>query len=99
MDFMSKMTGEMISQMQASGVTGLPLIFAAMSLKDIALFRLLMGLTALALGAIVARYIANIRAGDDRVELWAAVSKSVLASAAIFAVTSFLLTVATTGVL
>jgi hypothetical protein len=99
MDFMSKMTGEMISQMQASGVTGLPLIFAAMSLKDIALFRLLMGLTALALGAIVARYIANIRAGDDRVEFWVAVSKSALVSAAIFTVASFLLTMATTGVL
>jgi hypothetical protein len=58
-----------------------------------------MGLTAVALGAVVARYIANIRAGDDRVELWSTVSKSVLASAAIFTVTSFLLTMITTGVL
>lgn len=99
MDFMSKMTEGIISQMQASGVTGMPLIFAAMSLKDLALFRLLMGLTAVALGAIVARYIASIRAGDDRVELWSTVSKSVLASAAIFTVTSFLLTMITTGVL
>jgi len=70
-----------------------------MSLEDLTLFRLLMGLTAVALWGIVACYIANIRAGEDRVELWSTVSKSVLASAAIFTVTNSLLTMITTGVL
>ncbi|MDI6883822.1 MAG: hypothetical protein QMD00_01595 [Hadesarchaea archaeon] len=90
MDFMAAQTA-------AAGVAGIPFLLGAMKASELALLRLVMGLTAVALGAIIARYIANIRAGSDRVELWSAVSKSVLASATIFTAASFLLTMITTG--
>ncbi len=97
MDFMSGMKFTIAAQTAAAGVTGMPFLLGAMEVGELALLRLVMGLTAVALGAIVARYIANIRAGSDRVELWSAVSKSVLVSAIIFTATTFLLTMITVG--
>ena len=97
MNFMSGMKLTIAAQTQEAGVAGMPFLLGAMETGELALLRLVMGLTALSLGAIVARYIANVRAGSDRVELWSTVSKSVLASALIFTVTSFLLTMITTG--
>ena len=97
MDFMSGMKFTMSAQSAVAGVTGLPFLIGAMGVMELALLRLVMGLTAVGLGAIIARYIANIRAGGDRVELWSSVSKSVLVSAAIFTLTSFLLALITVG--
>ncbi len=97
MDFMSGMKFTMEAQTTAAGVTGMPFLLGAMEVGELALLRLVMGLTAVALGAIMARYIANIRAGSDRVEFWSTVSKSVLASATIFTITSVLLTMITVG--
>lgn len=97
MDFMSGMKFSMAAQAATAGVTGIPFLIGAMGVIEIALLRLVMGLTAVALSFIIARYIANIRAAGDRVELWSSVAKSVLVSAAIFTVTSFLLTLITFG--
>lgn len=97
MDFMSGMKFSMAAQAATAGVTGIPFLIGAMGALEIALLRLVMGITAVALSFIVARYIANIRAAGDRVELWSSVAKSSVASAAIFTVTSFLLTLITVG--
>ena len=97
MDFMSGMKFTLAAQTAAAGVVGMPFLLGAMEAGELALLRLVMGLTAVGLGAIIARYIASIRAGGDRVELGSAISKSVLASAAIFTAASFLLTLITTG--
>jgi len=48
------------------------------------LLKLVMGLTAIALALVVARYIAVIRAGHDRVEFWSTAGKTILASTAVF---------------
>ncbi|MGC8816414.1 MAG: hypothetical protein ACP5PX_01145 [Candidatus Hadarchaeum sp.] len=97
MDFMSGMKFSMAAQAATAGVTGIPFLIGVMSVMEIALLRLIMGITAVALSFIIARYIANIRAAGDQVELWSSVAKSALVSAAIFTVTSFLLTLITVG--
>jgi len=97
MDFMSGMKFSMSAQAAAAGVTGIPFLLGAMGVMEIALLRLVMGVTSVALSFIIARYIANIRAAGDRVELCSSVAKSVIVSAAIFTVTSFLLTLITVG--
>jgi hypothetical protein len=97
MDFMSGMKFSLASQAAVAGVTGIPFLLGAMSVMELALLRLVMGLTSIALGITIARYIAKIRAGDDKVELWSSVAKSVIVSASIFTVTSFLLMLITLG--
>ncbi|WP_342832595.1 hypothetical protein [Candidatus Hadarchaeum sp.] len=97
MDFMSGMKFSMAAQAATAGVTGIPFLLGAMGIMEIALLRLVMGITAVALSFIIARYIANIRAAGDRVELWSSVAKSVIVSATIFTLTSFLLTLITVG--
>ncbi|MGQ9788042.1 MAG: hypothetical protein ACUVQM_01815 [Candidatus Hadarchaeaceae archaeon] len=97
MDFMSGMKFSMAAQAATAGVTGIPFLIGAMGAVEIALLRLVMGITAVALSFIIARYIANIRAPGDGVELWSSVAKSSFVSATIFTVTSFLLTLITFG--
>lgn len=97
MDFMSGMKFAMSAQAATAGVTGMPFLLGAMGVMEIALLRLVMGLTSVTLGFVLSRYIANIRSGGDKVELWSSAAKSVLASATIFTVTSFMLTLITVG--
>lgn len=97
MDFMSGMKFTISAQTSAAGVTGIPFLLGAMEVQELALLRLTMGLTAVALSIIIARYIANIRAPGDRVELWSSVLKSTLVSVIIFSATSFLFTLITAG--
>ncbi|HID60837.1 MAG TPA: hypothetical protein EYP46_03125, partial [Hadesarchaea archaeon] len=72
MDFMSGMKFTVAAQTAVAGVTGMPFLLGAMEAKELAILRLVMGLTAVVLGGIVARYIATIRAGRDKVEFWSA---------------------------
>jgi hypothetical protein len=98
MDFMTGLSLRVAAQASAAGVSGMPLIFGVMGTGDLAVLRLLMGCTAVLLGIIVAMYIARIRGGSDRVEMWSSVSRSSLLSAAVFTATSFLLTLITVGI-
>ncbi|MFN4133332.1 MAG: hypothetical protein ACK4GQ_03070, partial [Candidatus Hadarchaeales archaeon] len=91
MDFMSGMKFRMLSQAAQAGVSGLPFIIGALEATELALLRLVMGLTAIALSIIIARYIAHIRAPGDRVEFWLSVMKSSLAATVVFTGTTFLL--------
>ncbi len=97
MDFMTGMKFTIAAQAEIAGVKGVPFLLGTMSYMELALLRLVMGLTAVVLGAIIARYIAKIKAGDDRVEFWSSVARSVIVSATIFTATSFLLTIITGG--
>lgn len=97
MDFMSGMKFTIAAQTGSAGVTGIPFLLGAMEAQELALLRLTMGLTAVALSVVIARYISNIRAPGDRVELWSSVLKSTLVSAIIFTVTSFMFTLITVG--
>jgi len=98
MDFMTGLSLKVAAHASAAGLSGTPLLFGIMGSRDLALLRLLMGTTAVMLGMVVARYIARIRAGSDRVELWASISKSSILSVAIFTAASFLLTLITVGI-
>jgi hypothetical protein len=97
MDFMSGMKFTITSQTAAAGVTGIPFLLGAMEASELAFLRLTMGLTAIILSVVIARYISSIRAPGDKVELWSSVFKSTVVSAAVFTVTSFLFTVITVG--
>ncbi|MEM3519666.1 MAG: hypothetical protein QW179_00750 [Candidatus Hadarchaeales archaeon] len=96
MDFMSGMRFRMLSQAAQAGVSGLPFLIGALEATELALLRLVMGITAIVLSIIIARYIAHIRAPGDRVEFWLSVMKSSIATAVVFTGTTFLL--ATIGV-
>jgi hypothetical protein len=91
MNFMSGMKYTILSQAEAAGISGIPLMLGAMEATELSLLRLLMGLTAIVLSAIIGRYIAVIRAPRDSVELWSSVAKSTLLSMVVFTATSILL--------
>jgi hypothetical protein len=55
-----------------------------MEQSELALLKLVMGLTAVALALVVARYIAIIRAGRDRIEFWSTVMKTVAITTIVF---------------
>ncbi|MEW6222807.1 MAG: hypothetical protein AB1476_05840 [Candidatus Hadarchaeota archaeon] len=97
MDFMSGMRFTIAAKTAVAGVTGIPFLLGVMGAGELAVLRLVMGVTAMLLSIIIARYIASIKASRDRVELWSAVMKSTLVSTAIFTATSFLLGMVTVG--
>ena len=84
MEFMSGISLTIHAQAAAVGVVGMPFMFGALETGELALLKLLMGLTTLAISMVVGTYIATIKAGSDRVEFWSTVCKTVLASAIIF---------------
>jgi hypothetical protein len=90
MDFMSGMKYTVMAQTEAAGVAGIPFLLGAMEERELALLRLAMGITAMALSVVIARYISSIRGPGDRVEFWSSALKSVLVSAVIFTATSFM---------
>ena len=92
MDFFSGMSSALEAQAGAMGAT-VPVFFVMLEPSELVLMRVLMGLGSVTLSMIIARYIAHIRAGSDRVELWASVGKAAVMSAAVFSLTTALLTV------
>jgi len=84
MEFMSGVSFAVSAEASGAGVANLPFLFGGMEANELALLKLVMGLTAMALALIVARYIAIIRAGHDRVEFWSTAGKTILATTAVF---------------
>jgi hypothetical protein len=84
MEFMSGISLTTAAQTRGAGLAGLPFIFGEMEFRELAMLKLLMGLTAIALALVIARYIATIRAGDDKLEFWKTAGKSVLLTALVF---------------
>ena len=84
MEFMSGISLTTAAQAGGAGLAGLPFIFGAMEVRELAMLKLLMGLTAIALALVIARYIATIRAGDDKLEFWKTAGKSVLLTTLVF---------------
>ncbi len=91
MNFMSGMKYTLAAQMSAAGVAGVPLMIGAMEAAELSLLRLVMGLTSILLSAVIARYIAVIKAPGDSVELWSLVAKSAVLSSVVFTIASLLL--------
>ena len=84
MEFMSGISMTVGDQAGAAGLANLPFLTGTMEVGELALLKLIMGLTTVALSLIVARHIATIRGGRDPIEFWKIVAPTVLASAAIF---------------
>jgi len=84
MEFMSGISFTIGAEASGAGLANLPFLFGRMEANELALLKLVMGLTAIALALVVARYIAVIRAGHDRVEFWSTAGKTILASTAVF---------------
>ena len=84
MEFMSGVSFTVAREAAGAGLTNLPFLLGAMEASELVLLKLVMGLTAIALAAVMARYIALISAGDDKVELWATMGKTVLFTAIVF---------------
>ncbi len=84
MEFMSDVSFTVAREAAGAGLTNLPFLLGAMEASELVLLKLVMGLTAIALAAVMARYIAVISAGNDKVELWATMGKTVLFTAIVF---------------
>lgn len=84
MGFMSDVSFTLSAKASGAGLANLPFLFGGMEANELALLKLVMGLTAIALALVVARYIAIIRAGHDKVEFWSTVGKTVLATTIVF---------------
>ena len=86
MEFMSGVSFTVAGEAAGAGLTNLPFLLGAMEANELVLLKLVMGLTAIALAAVMARYIAVINAGNDKVELWATMGKTVLFATIVFTV-------------
>jgi len=84
MEFMSGVSFTLGAEASGAGLANLPFLFGRMEANELALLKLVMGLTAIALALVVARYIAVIRAGHDKVEFWSTAGKTILATTAVF---------------
>jgi hypothetical protein len=84
MEFMSNIGLTTTAQASGAGLAGLPFIFGAIEARELAALKLLMGVTAIALALVIARYIATIRAGEDKLEFWKTAGKSVLLTTLVF---------------
>ncbi|MEM2907590.1 MAG: hypothetical protein QXP65_00080 [Candidatus Hadarchaeales archaeon] len=84
MEFMSGISLEMAREATVAGLAHVPFLFGAMEARELAMLKLLMGLLALALGLVMARYISVIRAAHDEVEFWSTVAKTAAATTAVF---------------
>jgi hypothetical protein len=84
MEFMSGVSFTVAGEAAGAGLMNLPFLLGAMEASELVLLKLVMGLTAIALAAVMARYIALISAGDDKVELWMTMGKTVLFTAIVF---------------
>jgi hypothetical protein len=84
MEFMSGVSFTIGKEALGAGLANLPFLFGEMEARELALLKLVMGLTTIALALVVARYIAVIRAGHDRVEFWSTAGKTILTSTIVF---------------
>jgi hypothetical protein len=86
MEFMSGISLTTSAQAGSAGLAGLPFIFGAMEARELAALKLLMGIATIALALVIARYIATVRAGEDKLEFWKTAGKSVLLTTIVFTV-------------
>ena len=97
MEFMSGVSFTLEAQAAAAGLSYIPFLFGALDVRELALLKLVMGLTSVALALVLARHIATIRAGRDKAEFLSTLSRSVLMATLVFTATSALLNLLKVG--
>jgi len=90
-EFMSGMRHAQMSQTSMAGLSTFPFMVGALEKSELAILRLVMGLAAIALSAVIGWFISNIRSPGDKVEMWLNISKSSLISSLIFTLATSLL--------
>ena len=81
---MSGLSFKLGAEATGAGLANLPFLFGGMEAKELAMLKLVMGLTPISLSLVIARYISVIRAGNDRVEFWSTAGKTILTTTAVF---------------
>lgn len=66
------------------GISSIPFLAPSFGEKELAFLKLIMGLMTITLSIIFSRYIAIIRAGNDKVEFWGTVAKTLVLAITIF---------------
>ncbi|MDI6819995.1 MAG: hypothetical protein QMC89_03710 [Candidatus Hodarchaeaceae archaeon] len=89
MELMSGISFTMKAEAVGAGLTHVPILFGEMEASELALLKLIMGLLTLALALVMARYISVIRAGQDRIEFWSTVTRTILAATIVFTAAYF----------
>ncbi len=84
MEFMSGISFTTASEAAGAGLANIPFLFGGMEASELVLLKLVMGLTTIALALVMARFISLIKAGNDRVDLWSAIGRTVLFSIIVF---------------
>ncbi|MBS3815674.1 MAG: hypothetical protein KGY45_03830 [Hadesarchaea archaeon] len=86
MEFLSGISLTISSQAASAGLANFPFVTVMMETSELVLLKLIMGLTAIALGIVVIRHIAVIRAGRDPVEFWKSVAPTVISITIVFTI-------------
>lgn len=84
MDFMGEISISVGAAAEGAGLADIPILTSSMETMEIALLKLLMGLTVVALVLIVIRHISIIRSGRDPIKFWNTVPMAVIAGTIVF---------------
>lgn len=84
MEFLSDISLTIGGQAAGAGLANFPFVTGMMESGELVILKLIMGLTSIALGMVVVRHIAVIRAGSDPIEFWKTTTQTVLVIAIIF---------------
>jgi hypothetical protein len=93
----SGLDATMAGQAGMVGASGMA-FWAVLPPSELKLLLVLMGLTSVALSTIISRFVAQMRAGGDRVEFYSSIGKACLVSAGVYTLSFILLTTMIGGV-
>ncbi len=86
MDFLGEISLTVGSTAERAGLSNIPLLTTSLETTEVAILKLIMGLTVVALVLIVARHISVIRTGSDPIDFWSKVPLSISAGTVVYTV-------------
>lgn len=84
MDFMGELSLTAATEAQRAGLSNIPLLTSALETTEVAILKLLMGITVISLVLIVVRHISVIRAGQDPIEFWSKIPLTIVSGTIIY---------------
>ncbi len=84
MDFMGELSLTVGSAAQRAGLSNIPLLSGGLETVEIALLKLVMGITVISLILIVVRHISVIRSGRDPIDFWSKIPLTVISGTIIY---------------
>ncbi|KXB04747.1 hypothetical protein AKJ50_02050 [candidate division MSBL1 archaeon SCGC-AAA382A13] len=89
MNFMSELSLTIGTSVEKAGLANIPLLTSSLESQEIALLKLIMGLTVVALVLIIARHISVIETGKDSIAFWNKIPLTVLSATSIYTLAYF----------